>query len=255
MFTAVDAYDRYVGRYSPLLAEQLVAMVGIRPGQSALDVGCGPGALTASLVAMLGPENVTAVDPSAAFVEACRQRHPGARVEVAAAESLPFSNAQFDAALAQLVVNFMTDAVAGVTEMRRVTGPGGVVAAAVWDYGDGMTLIRTFWDAVSATSMGRPYRDEQQMRYATPTELRDLWDLVGLRDVSVNGATVAAEYDDFEDLWAPLEAGVGPAGAYSVALSVEGRRALKMELARRLDVSSQPFQLSARAWVVTGRVP
>lgn len=255
MFTAVDAYDRYVGRYSPKLARELMAAAGVRPGQSALDVGCGPGALTSALVDLLGAENVAAVDPSAAFVEACRQRHPGVRVEVATAEALPFPNAQFDAALAQLVVNFMSDAVAGVAEMRRVTRPGGVVAAAVWDYGDGMTLIRTFWDAVSATAPNQAHRDEQHMRYATPTELRDLWDTVGLIDVSVAGAMVSADYINFDDLWSPLEAGVGPAGAYTVSLDAEPRSALKKELARRLGVSDQPFELSARAWVVTGRVP
>ena len=253
MFTSVDAYDRYVGRYSRQLAERLIDRAGVHPGQTALDVGCGPGALTSALVALLGAENVAAVDPSAAFADACRQRHPGVRVEVATAESLPFGNAQFDATLAQLVVNFMADAVAGVGEMRRVTRPGGAVAAAVWDYADGMTLIRTFWDSVSATAPGHA-GDEQQMRHATPTELSDLWDTVGLTDVSVAGATISADYRDFEDLWSPLEAGVGPAGAYTAALDTEDREALKKEFARRLGVSDQPFQLSARAWVVTGRV-
>ena len=255
MFQAVDAYDRYVGRYSPELAQRLMAAAGIRPGLSVLDVGCGPGALTSALVGLLGAENVAAVDPSPAFVEACRRRNPGVQVEVAPAESLPFAGAQFDAALAQLVVNFMSDASAGVSEMRRVTRPGGVVAAAVWDYADGMTLIRTFWDSVSATAHGAPYRDEQQMRYGTPTELRDLWDTVGLVDVVVNGASVAADYENFDDLWAPLEQGVGPAGAYTVALGADQRRILKKEMARRLGVASDPFQLSARAWVVIGRVP
>lgn len=255
MFTSADAYDRYVGRYSPKLAQEIMAAAGVRPGQSALDVGCGPGALTSALVAVLGAENVAAVDPSDAFVEACRRRHPGVRVDVASAESLPFGNGEFDAALAQLVVNFMKDALAGVSEMRRVTRSGGIVVAAVWDYADGMTLIRTFWDAVSATSPGRGYHDEQQMRFATPTELRDLWDTIGLTDVAVSPVSVTADYQDFEDLWAPLEMGVGPAGAYTVALNANERQTLKREMARRLGVGQEPFQLSARAWVVTGRVP
>jgi hypothetical protein len=138
--------------------------------------------------------------------------------------------------------------------MRRVTRPGGAVAAAVWDYAEGMTLIRTFWDSVSATAPGQAHTDEQQMRYATPTELRDLWDTVGLTDVSVAGATVSAEYRDFDDLWSPLEAGVGPAGAYTLALDTKEREALKKEFARRLGVGEQRFELSARAWVVIGRV-
>jgi hypothetical protein len=148
----------------------------------------------------------------------------------------------------------MSDAVAGVGEMRRVTRPGGMVAAAVWDYADGMTLIRTFWDAVSAVAPGQGASDEQRMRYTTPTELRDLWDTVGLGDVSVSAVIVSADYRDFEDLWAPIEAGVGPAGAYTVARREEERQMLKTEMARRLGIGSDPFQLSARAWIATGRV-
>jgi SAM-dependent methyltransferase len=255
MFSSADAYDRYVGRYSPKLARELIAIAGLHPGQAALDVGCGPGALTTALVDVLGEQNVSAVDPSPAFVEACHRRLPGVRVETARAEALPFDNAEFDATLAQLVVNFMTDALGGASEMRRVTKPGGVVAAAVWDYGEGMTLIRTFWDSAAAVVPGRGASDEQQMRYATPTELRDLWDAVGLIDVNVTSASVSADYANFDDLWAPLEAGVGPAGAFTVSVDADTRSTLKRELARRLRVGDEPFELSARAWVVTGRVP
>jgi len=122
---AADAYDRFMGRYSQQLSPQLAEFTGIRAGQHVLDVGCGPGALTAELVRRVGHELVTAVDPSASFVAAAQARNPGVRVEEAAAEKLPFPNAAFDAALAQLVVHFMSDPIAGLTEMRRVTCPGG----------------------------------------------------------------------------------------------------------------------------------
>ena len=131
---AAEAYDRFMGRYSVQLAPQLADFAGIAAGQRVLDVGCGPGALTGELVQRLGAEAVTAVDPSEPFVAAAKARHPGVEVQRASAESLPFDDGAFDAALAQLVVHFMADPVAGLREMARVTRPGGVVAACVWDH-------------------------------------------------------------------------------------------------------------------------
>src|SRR5689334_22939301 len=139
-----DVYDRHIGRYGSSLAAGLIAAAGVGPGVRALDVGCGPGALTAALASALGAEAVAAVDPSAPFVEACRARVPGADVRRAAAEALPFAAGRFGAVLSQLVVNFMADAPAGVREMARVARPGAAVAACVWDYADGMTLLRRF---------------------------------------------------------------------------------------------------------------
>ena len=136
-FVGADAYDRFMGRYSILLAPSFADLAGISAGQRVVDVGCGPGALTAELVARVGPEAVAAIDPSDAFVDAMRERHPGVDVRQAAAEDLPFEDRAFDAALAQLVVHFMTDPVAGLHEMARVVRPGGVVAACVWDHAGG----------------------------------------------------------------------------------------------------------------------
>jgi SAM-dependent methyltransferase len=250
------AYDRHIGRYGPALARSLLAAADVRAGQRALDVGCGPGALTAALVARLGAERVAAVEPSPPFAEACRRRLPGVRVEVARAEALPFADAAFDRALAQLVVNFMTDAPAGVREMQRVTRPGGIVAAAVWDYAGEMTLLRRFWDAaVALHSSAAGFDEGTSMRFCAPDELAALWATAGLADVSVAAAVVSAGYDGFEDLWEPLELGVGPSGAYVTSLAPERRAALKAELRRRLGAGTEPFRLTARAWVVTGRVP
>jgi SAM-dependent methyltransferase len=251
--TPAEAYDRHIGRYGRELARALVDAAGVRPAQTALDVGCGPGALATELVRRLGSAQVAAVEPSAVFAEACRRRLPGVQVEVADAEALPFDDAEFDHALAQLVLNFMTDPPAGVREMQRVTRPGGTVAAAVWDYAGEMTLLRRFWDAAGALDASARGSDEgSSMPFCTPDALRELWSTVGFTRVTVSPAMVTAGYDGFEDLWRPLELGVGPSGAYAAALSPDRRLELKAELRRRLGVGDQPFRLTARAWIVTG---
>jgi SAM-dependent methyltransferase len=243
--TPATAYDRYVGRYGAELAHALAGLAGVAPGMRALDVGCGPGVLTTELVGRLGADHVAAIDPSKVFAEACAARNPGVSVSVGAAEALPYADAEFDCALAQLVVNFMADPVAGVGEMRRVTRPGGTIAAAVWDYAGEMTLIRRFWDA--ALALDPDAADEAGMPYCTPETLAEL---IGGEAEPV---TVSAGYEGFEDLWAPLAAGVGPAGAY--VASLEDAAALKAEFRRRLGVSEKPFRLTARAFIAVGRVP
>lgn len=222
----------------------------------ALDVGCGPGALTGALVERLGVDSVAAADPSEPFVEACQERYPGVEVVVAAAEALPYSDDEFDAALSQLVVNFMDDPEAGVGEMARVTRPGGVVASAVWDYGGEMTLVRAFWDAARKLDPeGGAAADESAvMRWSDEGDLAELWKRVGLADVRFGEVTVRAAYDDFEDLWWPLPKGVGPAGAYTKSLDDESQRALRDALRRRLGVGDRPFELTARAWAAVGTV-
>lgn len=253
--TSAEAYDRHVGRYTGELARAVCDAAGVRPDQRAVDVGCGPGALAAELVSRLGAENVAAADPSPPFADACRRRLPGVRVEDASAERLPFEDGAFDHALAQLVVNFMTDPLAGVREMARVTRPGGTVAAAVWDYAGEMTLLRRFWDAAIALDPAASGQDEANcMPFCTPDELSGLWAEAGLAAVAVAVAVVGADYDGFDDLWRPLESGVGPSGAYVAALAPGQRAALRDELQRRLGVTGAPFGLTARGWIVTGRV-
>jgi SAM-dependent methyltransferase len=250
-----EAYDRHVGRYGSELGRAFLAAAGVRRDGRALDVGCGPGALTTELVAVLGAERVAAVDPSPPFAEACAKRLPGVRVEVGTAEALPFEDAAFDHTLAQLVLNFMADPPAGVREMRRVTRPGGTVGAAVWDYAGEMTLLRRFWDAAVALDPSAAELDEgRSMPYCTPDELGDLLSGAGLADVRVLEAVVSAAYDDFEDLWQPLELGVAPSGAYAAGLPAERRDALKEELRRRVSFEAEPFRLTARAWIGTGQV-
>ena len=169
--TPAEAYDRHVGRYTRELGRELIAAAGVRPGQSALDVGCGPGALTAELRALLGGERVAAVDPSAPFVAACRATTAWGAAEVAGAEQLPFEDDAFDCALAQLVVNFMTDPAAGVREMSRVTrrrdGRGRRVGLRGRD-----DAAAPFWDAAVALDPAAADRDEgRSMPHCAPGEL------------------------------------------------------------------------------------
>jgi SAM-dependent methyltransferase len=249
-----DAYNRLVGRYSTQLAAALIDFAGVEPGTRALDVGCGPGALTTALAARLGAAKVSAADPSQPFVEACRALLPEAEVVLAAAEALPFPDGAFDAALAQLVVNFMADAEAGVREMARVTRPGGVVAACVWDYPGEMTLLRAFWDAAREVAPERAAAVDEgtMMRWCGEDELAELWGAAGLRDVRFGALVVRAAYDDFEDLWWPFTTGVAPSGAFCASLDEPGRAALHDALRRRLGAGDGRFELSARAWAVAG---
>jgi SAM-dependent methyltransferase len=252
--TGVDAYDRHVGRYTDELAAGLLRVARAAAGQRALDVGCGPGAVTRALAAVLGAENVSAIDPSEPFAAACRARVPSADVRVGAAEELPFEDAVFDAVLSQLVVNFMDDAPRAVNEMRRVTKPGGVVAAAVWDYAEGMTFLRRFWDAARAVDPDSAGRDEGAiMRYCSPAELEELWSGARLNGISTGELYASASYDSFDEMWQPLETGLGPSGAYAKALDPDRRAALKRTMHELLGSPPGGFTLDARAWYVTGR--
>jgi SAM-dependent methyltransferase len=250
---SADAYDRHVGRYGAPLARALIGFAGVEPGMRALDVGCGPGALARELAGVVGEAGVTAVDPSPPFARACAARLPRARVLVAPAEELPFADGAFDTTLSQLVVNFMRDARAGVREMARVTRPGGLVASCVWDYAGGMTLLRAFWDAARDVDPAAAALDEGVvMPFCGEGELEALWRDAGLREVRSGPLVARASYLGFEDLWAPLPAGVGPSGAYCAALAEGRRAALRDAFRRRLDVADGPFELRARAWAVAG---
>jgi SAM-dependent methyltransferase len=175
-------------------------------------------------------------------------------VRSGAAEELPFADGTFDVALAQLVVNFMAEPERGVTEMRRVVRPGGVVGASVWDYGGEMTLLRSFWEAAAALDAGSAALDERaQMSFARAGELADLWRAAGLDDVADGEFVVTAEYESFDDLWAPFDAGVGPARAHAASLDASRRRQLRDEYERRLGSPVGAFRLTARAWYATGR--
>ena len=209
MFNVPSAYDRFMGRYSVLLARSFVAELGIESGQRALDVGCGPGALTERLSELLGADHVAAVDPSAPFVEAVRERLPGVDARVASAEQLPFEDDAFDLAVAQLVFHFVSNGEQSARELRRVTRPGGRVAACVWDSGGAMTMLHAISRAV--VSVDPQAAQEMKPRpYSTDGELGELFGAVGLEDVTAGLLTVRVDYADYDDLWQPFLTGVGP---------------------------------------------
>jgi SAM-dependent methyltransferase len=244
-----DAYARHVGRYGPALSATHADAARVAPGDRALDVGCGPGVLIAELARRLGADRVAGVDPSEPFVAAARAAVPGADVRVAPAEQLPFETDSFDVVLSQLVVNFMTDAEAGVGEMGRVARRA--VTSCVWDYAGEMTMLRIFWDAALELDPDAP-AEGRTMRYCTRDKLSALWTRAGLRDVETQPLVVEAGYDDFDDYWSPFTAGIAPSGAYCASLAAEQQAALRAACLRRLGSPVGPFTLSARAWLVRG---
>jgi SAM-dependent methyltransferase len=248
---AADAYDRFMGRYSVPLAPVFTDFAGVAAGQRVIDVGSGPGALTTHLVQLLRPRAITAVDPSEPFVEAARERHPGVTVERASAEQLPFPDGAFDAALAQLVVHFMTDPVAGLREMARVTREDGVVAACVWDHSaGGQGPLRVYWDAVRDLDPG--VEDESELAGAREGHLTALFDAAGLNDVEESNLAVRVEHPSFEEWWEPYTLGVGPAGSYVAGLEPERRAELRERCREKLPTA--PFTVDVRAWSARGRV-
>jgi SAM-dependent methyltransferase len=251
---AGSTYDAFMGRYSVPLAERFADAAGVSSGAAALDVGCGPGALTGVLVARLGPDAVSACDPSPSFRDACAARHPGVTVVPGRAESLPFEDDVVDHALAQLVLHFVSDPTRAAAELRRVTRPGGTVAACVWDFAEGMEMLRAFWDAALSVDPSAP-DEARTMRFGRPGEIVALLGSCGLEDVVESTLTVASTYASFDELWDGFLAGVGPAGAYCVSLTGQDQERLRTALFARCGSPDGPLTLQARARCAVGRVP
>jgi len=246
---SADAYLRFMGRYSEPLAAQFADLARVRHGQRLLDVGCGPGALTAELAGRAGPEAVSAVEPSGSFAAAARDRLPGVDIRQAAAERLPFGDAAFDAALAQLVVHFMADPVAGLREMGRVTRIGGVVAACVWDHAGGRGPLSAFWRAVRELDPGAD--DESNLAGVREGHLAELFTQAGLDAVEVTTLTVQVRQAGFDSWWETFTLGVGPAGAYLTSRPADRQDELRERCRQQLPEG--PFEISATAWAATAR--
>jgi SAM-dependent methyltransferase len=249
MFTVNgNSYDRFMGRYSSRLAAKFADFAGVGSDSRILDVGCGPGALTAELVGRVGASNVAAIDPSQPFVAAVSERIPDIEVHRATAESLPFESGAFDAALAQLVVHFMTDPVAGLSEMKRVTKPGGVVAACVWDHAGGRGPLENFWKVARALDVG--INNGAEKAGTSEGHLAQLFAAAGLAHVVDSSLLVEVVHETFEEWWEPYTLGVGPAGVYLSGLSNDGQGDLRDRC--RAIVGPGPISISAVAWVAKG---
>jgi len=247
-----EDYDRFMGRYTPALATALADAAGIQPGMRVLDVGCGPGGLTRELAARLGPGNVAAIDPAAQFAAACRDRNPGADVRTGVAEQLPWPAGYFDAVLSSLVIGFLQHPGQGVKEMARVTRPGGIVAACMWDTTTGgMTMLRIFWTAALQVAPAAP--GESAMAGTANGDIARRLRQAGLRHVTSGALASHARYTGFDDFWQPFTLAVGPAGHFLHGLPAAQQAAVRD--ACRAHLPDGPFTLPARAWYARGFVP
>jgi SAM-dependent methyltransferase len=257
-FSESDPYERFMGRWSRRLAREFVKFASVDGQDSVLDVGCGIGSLSFAIADAFPSARVTGVDPSAAFVRQAQQRAHGdrVRIQVGDAQALEFADAMFDKTVSQLVLNFVPDREKAVREMMRVTRSGGLVAGAVWDYGDGMQMLRVFWDEAVAFDPPLADRDERHMPLCKRGELAALWRAVGFERVDEQPMVIDLAFSSFEDYWTPFLGGQGPAGAYVVSLSDQRRATLEAKLRDRLLSSRTdgPFVLQARAWAVKGTV-
>jgi SAM-dependent methyltransferase len=245
--TSADSYNQFMGRYSRPLASALVRQLGTRLGNRVADVGCGPGALTEVLLGRDGPVEVIAVDPSRSFVRAARDRW-GVPAIAAKAERLPFADDVFGAALAQLVVHFMSDPVSGLREMARITAPGGVVAASVWDHAGGHGPLSAFWRAAGELDASAP--DESGLPGTASGQLTTMAEAAGWSDIVESQLTVEVQHPSFDEWWEPFTLGVGPAGAYVAGLTADDRQALTRRCQDALGLG--PFVIAGRAWTVVG---
>jgi SAM-dependent methyltransferase len=255
---AGERYEPYVGRWSRLVAREFVAGLALPAGSDWLDVGCGTGALTRTIAEYAAPRSVRGIDRSPEFIAYARTPGVDARVrfDVGDAEALPVADSTVDAAVSALVLNFLARPDVALREMQRAVRAGGIVAIYVWDYADGMQLMRRFWDAAGALDPGARQQDEGvRFPLCRPEPLRRLFTDAALDDVDVASIDVPTVFRDFDDYWSPFLGGQGPAPGYAMSLDDTRRDALRERL--RSNLPTEPdgsIRLTARAWCARGRV-
>jgi SAM-dependent methyltransferase len=251
------AYETYAGRWSRAVGRVFVPWLAVPPGADWLDVGCGTGALTETILAQARPARVTGIDPAEAFIAHAKERvrDPRASFRTGAATALPFQAQMYDAVVSGLVLNFIPRQDVAVAEMARVVRPGGVVAAYVWDYAGQMRMMRVFWDvAVELDPAVAPLDQGRRFLICKPEPLIELFQLGGLAEVEVRAIDAPTVFRDFDDYWSPFLGGQGPAPTYVSSLGEERREALREQIRSRLPIASDgSISLIARAWAVRGR--
>lgn len=256
---AGDAYERFVGRWSRRIAAPFLAWLNLAPGLDWGDVGCGTGALTASILAGWAPRAILAADRAEGFVQAARATIPDPRVrfEVGDAVSLTWPDSICDATVSGLVLNFVSDPQAMAAHLARVTRPGGTVGAYVWDYAGGMQMMRHFWDtAIQLNPHDARLDQAERFPICQPAPLEQLFRDIGLADVSVRPLDIPTVFQDFDDYWLPFLGKQGAAPTYLASLDDAARDRLRAALQARLPAAADgAIALTARAWAVRGTVP
>lgn len=251
-----EAYELFVGRWSRLAGREFLKWLAPVPGIRWLDIGCGTGALSQSILQMTEPSVVKGIDLSDSFIQYCRDRIPDqhASFDVGDALALPVETGAFDAAVSGLVLNFLPQAERALLEMKRVVRPGGMIAVYVWDYGGRMQLLRHFWNAAVALDPTAYDLDEgRRFSNCKPGPLAEQFKKVGLFDVRAAPIDVQTEFKSFEDYWEPFLGGQGPAPSYTASLDTEQKAALRDRIRAGLTVAVDgTISLIARAWAVCG---
>jgi SAM-dependent methyltransferase len=250
------AYDSYMGRWSRPVAAEFLAWLEVPSGGRWLDVGCGTGALSQTILEITSPRAVRGIDPSVAFIEYARKHinDRRAQFDLGDAQALPYAKAEFEAVVSGLVLNFVPDPATAVMEMARVTLPSGTVAAYVWDYAGEMQMLRHFWDAAVALDPAASGLDEgRRFPLCKPTHLVEISQRAGLRDVVIRSIDAPAHFRDFDEYWAPFQGRQGPAPDYVASLSEERRAVLRERVRASMPIAPDgSFDLTARAWAVRG---
>lgn len=251
-----DNYEPYVGRWSRLVAHEFLKWLAIPTGSQWLDVGCGTGALSQTILQFAEPAKIKGIDWSEGFIAFAKEHTPDSRVQfdIGDAQSLTAETGSFDAAVSGLVLNFIPQPDRAVAEMKRVTRKGGLVAAYLWDYANRMQMIRHFFDAAVALDPNAVELDEgRRFPICQPDALSQLFESTGLHNVEVRPIEVATVFRDFDDYWSPFLGGQGPAPGYAMSLSDESRAALRERIRAGLPFASDgSIPLVAQAWAVRG---
>jgi len=252
-----DAYEPFVGRWSRLVAREFLRWLNVPPERDWLDVGCGTGALSQTILDLTAPKSVMGVDRSEDFLAHTRQKvtHPSARFEVADAQAMPLESEAYDAAVSGLMLNFLPQPEKGAAEMTRVTRPGGTVAVYLWDYAGEMHLMRYFWDAAAAVNpAAQPLDEGVRFPLCNPDPLVALFKSAGLKQVETRAIDVPTVFRDFDDYWSPFLGGQGPAPGYVMSLDEQSRAVLRERIRAQLPTQSDgSIHLIARAWAVRGK--